>query len=105
MVAAELQRAVVLWNDLGYGPFSLHFIRDKNKREVDFLIVDEGAPFLLVEAKLGDTEPAKALRFFQEKLGIPAVQLTGEGNSYRLLGDGERQTLVAPAAAWLSHLP
>jgi len=105
MVAAELQRAVVLWNDLGYGRFSLHFVRDKNKREVDFLIVDEGAPFLLVEAKLGDTEPAKALRYFQERLGTPAVQLTGGGDSYRLSGNAERQILVAPAAAWLSQLP
>jgi len=105
MVAAELQRAVVLWNDLGYGRFSLHFIRDKDKREVDFLIAEEGAPFLLVEAKLGDTEPAKALRFFQEHLGLPAVQLTGGGGSYQLFNSGERQLLVAPAAAWLSHLP
>jgi len=105
MVAAELQRAVVLWNDLGYSRFGLHFVRDKNKREVDFLIVDEGAPFLLVEAKLGDTEPAKALRFFQERLGIPAVQLTGRGDSYQLFNSGERQLLVAPAAAWLSRLP
>jgi predicted AAA+ superfamily ATPase len=105
MVAAELQRAVVLWNDLGYGRFSLHFVRDKSKREVDFLIVDEGAPFLLVEAKLGDTEPAKALRYFQERLGAPAVQLTGGGDSYRLSGNAERQILVAPAAAWLSQLP
>ena len=105
MVAAELQRAVVLWNDLGYSRFGLHFVRDKNKREVDFLIVDEGAPFLLVEAKLGDTEPAKALRFFQERLGIPAVQLMGSGDSYQLFNSGERQLLVAPAAAWLSRLP
>ncbi len=105
MVAAELWRAVVLWNDLGYGRFSLHFVRDKNKREVDFLIADEGAPFLLVEAKLGDTEPAKALRFFQERLGVPAVQLTDRGDSYRLYGSGEQQIMVTPAAAWLSHLP
>lgn len=105
MVAAELQRAVVLWNDLGYGRFSLHFVRDKEKREVDFLIAEEGAPFLLVEAKLGDTEPAKALRFFQEQLGLPAVQLTGGGDSYQLFNRGEHQLLVAPAAAWLSHLP
>jgi hypothetical protein len=61
--------------------------------------------FLLIEAKLGDTEPAKALRFFQDQLGTPALQLTGGGGSYRLFGDGERQILVAPAAAWLSHLP
>lgn len=105
MVAAELWRAVVLWNDLGYGRFSLHFVRDKNKREVDFLIVDEGAPFLLIEAKLGDNEPAKALRFFQAQLEIPAVQLTGGSDSYRLSGSGKQQILVAPAAAWLSQLP
>ncbi len=78
MVAAELQRAIVLWNDLGYGRFSLHFVRDKNKREVDFLIVDEGTPFLLVEAKLGDIEPAKALKFFQEQLGAPPCSLREE---------------------------
>lgn len=105
MVAAELQRAVVLWNDLGYGRFSLHFVRDKEKREVDFLIAEEGAPFLLVEAKLGDAEPAKALRSFQEQLGIPAVQLTGGGDSYQLFSSGSQPLLVAPAAAWLSHLP
>lgn len=105
MVAAELWRAVVLWNDLGYGRFTLHFVRDKNKREVDFLIADEGEPFLLVEAKLGDTEPAKALRFFQEQLGVPAVQLTNRGDSYRLYGSGKQQILSVPAAAWLSQLP
>jgi hypothetical protein len=38
-------------------------------------------------------------------LGIPAVQLTSGSDSYRLFGDGERQILVAPAAAWLSRLP
>ncbi|MBU4387777.1 ATP-binding protein [Candidatus Dependentiae bacterium] len=105
MVAAELQRAVVLWNDLGYGRFSLHFIRDKEKREVDFLIAAEGAPFLLVEAKLGDAVPAKALRLFQEQLGLPAVQLTGGGDSYHLFTSGKHPLLIAPAAAWLSHLP
>lgn len=35
----------------------------------------------------------------------PAVQLTGRGDSYHLFNSGERQLLVAPAAAWLSQLP
>lgn len=45
MVACELFRAVTLWNDLGLGHFSLHFIKDKEKREVDFLVVKDGARF------------------------------------------------------------
>jgi predicted AAA+ superfamily ATPase len=106
MVAAELWRAVSLWNDLGYGRFGLHFIRDKSKREVDFLIADDGEPFLLVEAKLADAEPAKTLLFFRDRLGIPAIQLMGSRESYRLFGRaGESKVLVAPAAAWLSLLP
>ncbi len=106
MVAAELWRAVSLWNDLGYGRFGLHFIRDKSKREVDFLIADDGEPFLLLEAKLANAEPATALLYFRDRLRIPAVQLTGAGESYRLFGGpGEAKVLVAPAAAWLSLLP
>lgn len=105
MAAVELQRAVALWNDLGYGRFSLHFVRDKEKREVDFLIAENDEPFLLIEAKLNDAEPAKALRFFQGQLGVPAVQLTQRGDTFRLFNHDAKQLLVAPAAAWLSGLP
>jgi predicted AAA+ superfamily ATPase len=51
MVALELRRAVPNWNDLGHGAFSLHFLKNKEQQEVDFLIADGGKPFLLVEAK------------------------------------------------------
>lgn len=105
MAAAELWRAVTLWNDLGYGRFSLHFVRDKANREVDFLIADDNEPFLLIEVRQTETEPSKPLLFFQERLGTPAVQLTSEGTSYRLYGTGSQKVLVAPAAAWLSQLP
>jgi predicted AAA+ superfamily ATPase len=105
MAAAELWRAVTLWNDLGYGRFSLHFVRDKANREVDFLIADDNEPFLLIEVKQTETEPSKPLLFFQERLGTPAVQLISEGTSYRLYGTGSQKVLVAPAAAWLSQLP
>ena len=66
----------------------------------------DGEPFLLLEAKLANAEPATALLYFRDRLRIPAVQLTGAGESYRLFGGpGEAKVLVAPAAAWLSLLP
>lgn len=40
MVAAELWRGITQWNDLGFGKFSLHFIRNKENQEVDFLIAN-----------------------------------------------------------------
>lgn len=105
MVAAELFRAVALWNDMGYGDFSLHFIRNKEQQEVDFLISNNREPFLLVEAKLTDTQPSKSLIYFQRTLKIPAVQLTGSGDGYQLLSNGDNKILIAPAYQWLSQLP
>lgn len=105
MVAQELWRAVTLWNDLGYGAFSLHFIKNKEQQEVDFLIANDGDPLLLLEARLSDTQPAKTLRKFQDVLNVPAVQLVGESEGYRTLPSGSQFVLVAPGHHWLSLLP
>ena len=48
MVALELWRGITSWNALGAGDFSLHFIKNKEQQEVDFLIANEREPFLLV---------------------------------------------------------
>lgn len=105
MVAIELWRAVTLWNDMGYGDFSLHFIRNREKEEVDFLVTNSRKPFLLIETKLKDTEPSKSLRIFQNALNVQAVQLVSEGEVYRLLRNGNNRILIAPAFQWLAQLP
>jgi predicted AAA+ superfamily ATPase len=105
MVAMELWRAVTAWNDLGYGRFELHFIKNKEHQEVDFLIANEHKPILLIETKLADRESSAALKKFQSALGIPAVQLINEGIEYSMLTNNNQQILVAPAFQWLSQLP
>jgi uncharacterized protein len=105
MVAVELYRAVSQWNDLGFGTFSLHFIRNKEKQEVDFLIADQEKPVLLIEAKISDSQPSPALRKFQDNLQIPAVQLIEEHDGYQLISNNSQKILIAPAYQWLSQLP
>ena len=105
MVALELYRAVTAWNDMGHGTFSLHFIKNKEQQEVDFLIANEGVPFVLIEAKLSDTEPSPALKKFQGVLKKPAIQLVEESEGYRMIPNGGQYILVAPAYQWLSSLP
>ncbi len=105
MVAIELWRAVACWNDRGMGGFSLHFVRNKEKEEVDFLVAEEHKPLFLVEAKLSDVHPSKALLKFQRALNVPAIQLTKEGNSFRLIENEGLPLLIAPAFQWLSYLP
>ena len=105
IVALELWRAVTSWNDMGYGLFSLHFIKNKEQQEVDFLIAKERKPFLLVEAKLADTEASSAVKKFQRALNIPAVQLVEESNGYRFFSNEGQSILVVPAYQWISQLP
>src|SRR6201999_2675044 len=68
LVALHLLKLVDAWNDLGHGDFALHYLRDKEKREVDFVIVERRRPFLMIEVKLSATEVSPSLRYFAERL-------------------------------------
>jgi predicted AAA+ superfamily ATPase len=56
MVALHLLKAVHLWNDVGLGDYGLHFIRDKEKREVDFVVTKNNQPWMLIEVKLSNNK-------------------------------------------------
>lgn len=105
MVAMELWRAISSWNAVGAGDFSLHFIKNKEQQEVDFLIADGREPFLLVECKLNDEQPAKALLAAQRALRVPAVQLVSSASGYRTFANDGLPVLVAPACHWCAGLP
>lgn len=105
MVAIELWRAVTTWNDMGYGRFTLHFIKNKEQQEVDFLIANGHKPLLLIEAKMSDAKPSAVLKKFQIALKVPAVQLINEGEGYHIFSNNGQKILVAPAWQWLSRLP
>jgi predicted AAA+ superfamily ATPase len=64
-VACHLLKAVEGWSDVGLGRFELRYVRDKLKREVDFLVVRDRKPWFLVEVKTRDTALSDSLRYFQ----------------------------------------
>ncbi len=64
MIAGHLLKAVHLWTDLGLGEFELFFLRTKDKREVDFLVVRDSKPWFLVEVKSSDTKLSRHLGNF-----------------------------------------
>lgn len=104
MVASHLLKAVHTWTDQGYGDYELHYIRDREKREVDFLITEARRPVVLVEAKVADRSPTAALVRFQQALGgIPAVQLV-QAAGYERKVPG-LPLMVVSAERWLARLP
>lgn len=75
-VACHLLKAVDGWNDMGLGKFELGYLRDKEKREVDFLVVRDGNPWFLAEVKHTEESISPALKFYQDQLNAPfAFQL------------------------------
>ena len=69
IAACHLLKAVEAWTDLGYGRFELYYLRDKQKREVDFLVARDGAPWFIVEVKASDTHLSPSLGYFQTATG------------------------------------
>ena len=71
-VASHLLKSVHWWTDSGLGRFELGYIRDKQQHEVDFVVVRDGEPFMLVECKASAKEPMSAsLKSFAKKLKVP----------------------------------
>ena len=71
-MASHLLKAVHWWTDSGLGDFSLHYLRTKQQKEVDFLISKDKKPFMLVECKTSAKEGlSPALAEFQKSLSVP----------------------------------
>jgi hypothetical protein len=101
LIAGHLWKAVQIWKDLGKGNFELFFLRDRDRREVDFLITLDRKPFLLVEAKLTDTQPHEALDYFANRFQVPAFQLIQTKGVAKQIG----RIRILSADRWLSVLP
>jgi predicted AAA+ superfamily ATPase len=106
LVAAHLHKAVHLWTDIGLGDFGLHFIRDKAKREVDFLVSRDGEPWFLVEVKSSARKGlAPALVHFQQQLGVPhAFQLAFDLDHVDQDCFSVARPVRVPATTFLSQL-
>lgn len=99
-VASHLLKAVHAWSDLGHGEFALHYLRDKEGREVDFVVTRGHRPLVAIECKLADEAPSPALLRFGEALDLPQVQLVRTPDIDRRRG----RTRVVSADRYLAAL-
>jgi predicted AAA+ superfamily ATPase len=101
LVATALLKHVQWQHDVQGKEAGLHYIRTKDGAEVDFALSEKHQLTQLVECKLSDEKPHRALqRFALEKVPVQAVQVVRNArHSYTL---GEIQ--IAVAAEYLSGL-
>ncbi len=104
-IACHLLKAVEGWTDMGLGEFGLYHLRDKLKREVDFLVVRDKKPWFLVEVKTSDTKLSPTLSHFQNETNAPhAFQVVMELPFISADCFSEKLPTVVPAQTFLSQL-
>ena len=85
-VAVNLMKQIVYTNDMKGDSKRLCYIRNKEKKEVDFCIIDRDNNLeQLIEVKTSDYNVDKNLAYFVEKYGFKGLQLVfkkGQARSY-----------------------
>ena len=66
--ALHLIKLCHFWTDTAQGFFDLFFVRDKEKREVDFLITKDKTPWMLIECKSNSKNLSSDMLYYSEKL-------------------------------------
>lgn len=103
--ACHLLKAVEGWTDLGLGTFELRYLRDVRKREVDFLVVRDGQPWFLVEAKHGQPGLSPHLGYFQkETVAQHAFQISFEATYVDTDCFSRTTPTVVPARTFFSQM-
>ncbi len=101
LVGLHLLKFCHLLEDAEGHDVTLHYLRDRDGREVDFLVTAGRKPWFAVEVKLSETRVSPALLYFRERLRIPfTYQVTLEGGRDFVQG-GVR---VLPAERFLAAL-
>jgi len=85
-VSVQLGLACSAWNEQGFGRWELYYLRDQDRREVDFLIAHDLKPVALVEVKSSEQEPPASLRYYSSKLKIPGFLITKTGGPRKYEG-------------------
>ena len=79
LVATHLLKRLQFREDYFGEQCQLHYIRDRDGREVDFVTVIDKKIIDLIEVKLSDDEPSTALKYFRDKLTPQnTVQIVGD---------------------------
>ena len=80
LVAAHLLKWVNFEQDTRGRDLELRYFRDRDGREVDFVVLENTEPVILIECKLGDAAPDKSLRYLKRRFpAAEAWQLSARG--------------------------
>ena len=102
-VAVSLLKDIQYRQDVEGEEAGLHYLRDKEGHEIDFVITAEGKLETAVEVKLSDSKPGKNLRYYQNRKGFVSVKFVQLVLNLRQPRETAGIT-ICPADRWLYNL-
>lgn len=102
LVASHLLKYCHFIEDTEGYAMELRYIRDTDKREVDFVVLRDKKPLFAVECKTGEKAPGPALHYFRERTAIPRFYQVHLGE--RDYGDEEVSVRVLPFRTFCKEL-
>ena len=105
LMAAHLLKHVLYLNDLGLDDAALFFAKDREQREVDFVLCERRSPKIAIECKLSDEEPSPNLVRFAKQLGIKrCFQVVMNLNQPKVIDLSGVEIHIVSAASFLEQL-
>ncbi len=102
MVAGHLLKYCHFVEDTQGHGMELRFIRDTDRREVDFVVLRDGRPEFAVECKSGERNASPACRYFRERTDIPRFYQVHLGD--KDFGNASSDTRVLPFSTFCGEL-
>lgn len=105
LVAGHLLKYCDYLTDTGFGTFELRYLKDREKHEIDFLILKNKSPCLPIEVKLSDETLSPHWKKFMVPLKCPiGIQLVARKNVYTLHECDGYTICVMSASSFLQFL-
>jgi len=101
LVACSLLREIDFLSDTEGRKLSLHYIRDRNGKEIDFVVVEKSALLLMCEVKWADDSLSPNFKTFSNLSAQNKIQLLGTPIKRREVGKGY---FLVSAQEWLCTL-
>jgi len=102
MVASHLLKYCHFIEDTQGHEMELRFIRDTDKREVDFVVLKDREPEFAVECKTGERQTSSHCNYFRERTDIPRFYQVHLGE--KDYGRAEANTRVLPFPVFCAEL-
>ena len=91
LVACHLMKWCCFLQDTEGKEVELRYFRDIDKREVDFVLLEESKPIHFIECKSGEMRPSNGLRYIKKRFPqVPATQIVLDLDDDLMTKDGIR---------------